>query len=228
MSLDDEIWEISAATRRGPHHEVNQDSHAALPEAGLFAVADGMGGHAEGELASQSITGMLATVAEAQSPLSVRVALVEEAMAVINSALRQRAAKSGDGDIIGSTVVVAVVGEGLLVCLWAGDSRIYRQRDDQLVLLTEDHVLESEGRPTHVLTRAIGSATHVPIARAVTPTQPGDTLLLCSDGLNKALDDAGLAALLSQPLPGLADRLVARAVAAGARDDVTAVIARRA
>lgn len=227
MSLGEEHWEISAATRTGPHHEVNQDSYTALPESGLFAVADGMGGHAYGELASQSITRMLATVAEPQAPLSVRVALVEEGISAINEALRVRAAQLVEGDIIGSTVAAALVGEGLLVCLWAGDSRVYRRRDETFVLLTEDHVLESGGRPSHVLTRAVGSATHLPIARRVTPTQPGDTLLLCSDGLNKTLTDDELAVLMGEPLPGLAERLVARAVANGGRDDVTAVIARR-
>ncbi len=226
-SLDAELWEVSAATRTGPHHAVNQDSYAALPESGLFAVADGMGGHAHGELASQSITRMLATVAEPQAPLSVRVALVEEGISAINDALRLRSAQLVEGDIIGSTVAAALVGEGLLVCLWAGDSRVYRGRDGTLALLTEDHVLEAGGRPSHVLTRAVGSAAHLPIARRVTPTQPGDTLLLCSDGLNKALSDEELAALLGEPLPGLAERLVARAVASGGRDDVTALIARR-
>ena len=227
VNLGEELWEISAATRTGPHHEINQDSYTALPESGLFAVADGMGGHAYGELASQSITRMLATVAEPQAPLSVRVALVEEGISAINEALRVRAAQLVEGDIIGSTVAAALVGEGLLVCLWAGDSRVYRRRDESFVLLTEDHVLEAGGRPSHVLTRAVGSAAHLPIARRVTPTQPGDTLLLCSDGLNKTLTDDELALLLGEPLPGLAERLVARAVAGGGRDDVTAVIARR-
>lgn len=221
-----EAWSVSASTRQGPRHDANQDSHIALAEAGLFAVADGMGGHAEGELASQSITRMLATVVEPDATLAMRVALAEEAILAINATLRTRAAHSEDGDIIGSTVAVALVGEGMLVVLWAGDSRIYRLRCGELALLTEDHVLARSGRDSHVLTRAIGSAAHVEIERRVVPTAPGDTLLLCSDGLNKALDEDGIAALMAEPLEGLAERLVARAVAAGGRDDITAIVAR--
>ncbi len=178
-------------------------------------------------LASQSITRMLATVAEPQAPLSVRVALVEEGISAINEALRVRAAQLVEGDIIGSTVAAALVGEGLLVCLWAGDSRVYRRRDETFVLLTEDHVLESGGRaePCPDARRRLGhAAADRPPGH---PTQPGDTLLLCSDGLNKTLTDDELAVLMGEPLPGLAERLVARAVANGGRDDVTAVIARR-
>lgn len=227
MSLAGEVWEVSVATRQGPRHDVNQDSYAALPDAGLFAVADGMGGHADGELASQSITRMLAAVSEPQAPLTMRVALAEEGIAAINDALREHAARSAEGDIVGSTVVVALVGEGMLVCLWAGDSRVYRRRAEALAQLTEDHVLGEGPGAGHVLTHAVGSAAHLPIARCVTPTQPGDTLLLCSDGLNKALGDAEIGELLDEPLLGLAERLVARAVANGGRDDITAVIARR-
>jgi len=227
MSLTGEVWEVSVATRQGPRHDVNQDSYAALPEAGLFAVADGMGGHADGELASQSITRMLAAVSEPQAPLTMRVALAEEGITAINEALREHAARSTEGGIVGSTVAVALVGEGMLVCLWAGDSRVYRRRHDGLAQLTEDHVLGHGPDAGHVLTRAVGSAPYLPIARCVTPTLPGDTLLLCSDGLNKALADAEIGELLDEPLPGLAERLVARAVANGGRDDITAVIARR-
>ncbi|WP_376988886.1 PP2C family protein-serine/threonine phosphatase [Bosea sp. R86505] len=223
-----EIWETSAATHQGPHHPQNQDAFSAWREAGLFAVADGMGGHAAGDLASQSIVEILRAVVEPGATLAVRVALAEEAIEAVNGALRARAASSLHKDIIGSTVAVALVGEGMAVSLWVGDSRVYRFSGGRLSQLTRDHSLaeEEDSGNSHVLTRAVGSAAQVEIERAVTEIHPGDTLLVCSDGLNKALSDEDIAGFLSEPLSGLAERLVARAIVAGGRDDITAVIAR--
>ncbi len=223
-----EIWDASAATHRGPNHPQNQDAFSAWREAGLFAVADGMGGHADGDLASQSIVEILRAVVEPGAALAIRVALAEEAIEAVNGALRAKAASAQHKDIIGSTVAVALVDEGMAVSLWVGDSRVYRFSDGRLSQLTRDHSLAEDDAPggSNVLTRAVGSAAHVEIERIVTDIIPGDTLLVCSDGLNKALSDEAIAQFLSEPLSGLAERLVARAIVNGGRDDITAVIAR--
>lgn len=224
------IWEASAATMQGPKHDENQDAFAAWPEAGLFVVADGMGGHTDGGLASRSIVEILQTVLEPGVELTVRVAMAEEAIEAVNVALRDKADSLPSRDIIGSTVVALLVGESHAVSLWVGDSRIYHYRHGRLRRLTRDHTLAEDSDVTegnlHVLTRAVGSARHVEIERVVTEVAPGDTLLVCSDGLTKALGDEEIALFLAEPLPGLAERLVARAVVNGGRDDTTAIVAR--
>jgi serine/threonine protein phosphatase PrpC len=224
------IWEASVATMQGPNHDENQDAFASWPEAGLFVVADGMGGHTDGGLASRSIVEILQTVLEPGVELTVRVALAEEAIEAVNAALRAKADTLPSRDIIGSTVVALLVGDDLAVCLWVGDSRIYLHSGGLLRRLTRDHSLAEDSDVTegnlHVLTRAVGSTPHVEIERLVTPVAPGDTLLVCSDGLTKALSEEEIASFMDEPLPGLAERLVARAVVSGGRDDTTAVVAR--
>lgn len=224
------IWEASSATMQGPNHDENQDAFAAWPEAGLFVVADGMGGHTDGGLASRSIVEILQTVLEPGVELTVRVALAEEAIEAVNTALREKADTLPSRDIIGSTVVALLVGDDLAVSLWVGDSRIYHYSQGRLRRLTRDHTLAEDSDVTegnlHVLTRAVGSTRDVEIERAVTLIAPGDTLLVCSDGLTKVLSDEEIASFMGEPLPGLAERLVARAVASGGRDDTTAVVAR--
>lgn len=224
------IWEASCATMQGPKHDENQDAFASWPEAGLFVVADGMGGHTDGGLASRSIVEILQTVLEPGVELTVRVALAEEAIEAVNTALRDKADTLPSRDIIGSTVVALLVGDNLAVSLWVGDSRIYHHSRGVLRRLTRDHTLAEDSDVTegnlHVLTRAVGSTRHVEIERAVTEVAPGDTLLVCSDGLTKALSEEEIARFMAEPLPGLAERLVARAVVSGGRDDTTAVVAR--
>lgn len=224
------IWESSAATRQAPHHDHNEDAHADWPEAGLFVVADGMGGHTDGGLASRSIVEILQCVLDAQADLAVRVALAEEGIEAVNAALRQKADQLPTRDVIGSTVAALLVGDGLAVALWVGDSRIYLLSGGRLRRLTRDHSLAEDGDGEsgnqNVLTRAVGSTPLVEIDRVVSEVQAGDTLLVCSDGLTKAMPDEEIASFLSDPLLGLADRMIARAVVLGARDDVTIVIAR--
>jgi len=224
------IWDVSSATMQGPNHDDNQDAYAAWPEAGLFVVADGMGGHTDGGLASRSIVEILQTVLEPGVELTVRVALAEEAIEAVNTALREKADTLPSRDIIGSTVVALLVGDNLAVSLWVGDSRIYHFSQGRLRRLTRDHTLAEDSDVTegnlNVLTRAVGSTRHVEIERLVTEVAAGDTLLVCSDGLTKALSEEEIAGFLAEPLPGLAERLVARAVVSGGRDDTTAVVAR--
>ncbi len=224
------IWESSAATRQAPHHDHNEDAHADWPEAGLFVVADGMGGHTDGGLASRSIVEILQCVLDAQADLAVRVALAEEAIEAVNAALREKADQLPTKDVIGSTVAALIVGDGLAVCLWVGDSRIYLMSGGRLRRLTRDHSLAEDSDVAegnlNVLTRAVGSTPQVEIDRIVSQVQPGDTLLVCSDGLTKALTDEEIASFLADPLLGLAERMIARAVVLGARDDITAIVAR--
>jgi len=229
-ALSPMLWDSSSATRQGPHHDQNQDAYCDWPEAGLFVVADGMGGHTDGGLASQSIVEILRCVLDVEAELAIKVALAEEAIEAVNAALRQKADLLPDKDVIGSTVAALLVGDGRAVCLWVGDSRIYLHSGGQLRRLTRDHSLAEDSDVAegnlNVLTRAVGSTPQVEIDRNVVEVRSGDTVLVCSDGLIKAMSDEEIGVFMAGPLAGLAERMVARAVVLGARDDTTAIIAR--
>lgn len=221
-AVSDGGWRSRGASQQGLARAENQDSLVDLEPAGVFAVADGMGGHHDGGFASRTVTAALAGIADGSSSLELQTALVEEAMASANAALRQHAEGLSGHAIVGSTVVVLVVRDGRAVGLWAGDSRIYLRRGDALVQLTQDHVATGSG----ALTRAVGGAHSLALDRFLIAVLPGDTFLLCSDGLTKGLTDGEIARLLTEPLPGLPERLIARAVVNGSTDDTTVLVVR--
>ena len=228
-------WAITHAGTVRPH---NEDTLVSRPETGLWAVADGAGGHRSGEVAS----GMIAAALEGIPPaLSAEECLVQVRLRIsaVHEALRERAVREGgEGSMIASTVVVLLVRDGHFVCLWAGDSRAYLLRDGAMAPITKDHSLvqamvdagqlsaaEAEHHPrANVITRAVGADDPVLELDKVTGRLlPGDRFLLCSDGLTKALGDTAVAAWLADPADP-AQRLMDAALAAGARDNVTAVV----
>jgi len=229
-SSDRLIAMASSATWQSATHAHNEDAMATLPEAGLFVVADGMGGHVDGGLASRSIVEILCHAVDGGSQLAERLEQAETAIQSINKALRRESELRPEPVIIGSTVALLLVGEGYAACLWAGDSRIYLLRDGELYQLTRDHSLASEmpetGRPQNIITRAVGPRDLLELDRLVTPVALDDTLLVCSDGLTKVMEPDEIGELMHEPISGLADRIVARAVVLGSRDDVTVVVAR--
>lgn len=234
-----------AATHAGAVRPRNEDALVERPDLGLWAVADGAGGHGAGDVASRA-------VAEALEAIPVGLAAVEmlaEArlrLAAVHATLRQEAALHGPGRVIASTVVALIARDGHFACLWAGDSRAYLLRGGRLSRLTRDHSLVQElveaGRITeaeaethpqaNVITRAVGAAGELELDKVSGPMAPGDRFLLCSDGLVRALPESGIAALLLHAgddgtggAPAdTAAALVAHAVARGARDNVTAVV----
>ncbi len=236
MSLD--RFRSSAATRVSAARSHNEDAYVNRPEIGLWAVAEGAGGHARGEVAS----GMIAEVLDAIPPgLSAGAILAEvrNRMRATHAALREEM-RSGDvHDVSASTVVILMARDDHFACLWAGDSRGYLLRDGQLTQLTHDHSLvqelvdagaisaaEAERHPrANVITRAVGSEAEVlELDKVSGRLIRGDRFLLCSDGLCKTLDDRMLGELLTAPPEAPpADGLVESALAHNARDNVTAV-----
>jgi serine/threonine protein phosphatase PrpC len=221
----------SSATWQSASHAHNEDAMAAVPEAGLFVVADGMGGHADGDLASRSIVEILCHAVDGGSELAERMEQAEMAIQSINRALRREGEQRPKPVIIGSTVALLLIGEGYAACLWAGDSRIYLLRDGELYQLTRDHTLaaetqETSARAQNIITRAVGPRDLLELDRLVTPVTLGDTLLVCSDGLTKVMEPDEIGELMREPMTGLAERIVARAVVLGSRDDVTVVVVR--
>ena len=189
---------------------INEDACVALPELGLWAVADGMGGHEAGDVASRLI---VETLQQTPPPTDWRSFLdaVRERLCEVNRRLREESAQRYQHRTIGSTVVVLAAYEGQCACLWVGDSRIYRLRDGQLQQLTRDHshvqelvdqgLISPEEAHHHplsnVITRAVGSADELHVDEVDYPLRAGDMFLLCSDGLNKTVSDEEIARLLA-------------------------------
>ena len=228
-----------AVTHPGTRRGHNEDIFVDRPDLGLWAVADGAGGHQAGEIASEMIATTLRTIPGALTAEEM-LAQVRLRIAATHAALRECAARKGEGAIVASTVVVLIVRHGHFVCLWAGDSRAYLLRDSVLRRITRDHSLvqelvdagdlderDAEGHPrANVITRAVGDSTEtVELDKVTDRLMDGDRFLLCTDGLSKVLDDEKLAAILRANGPeSAAEKLLAAALAQQAADNVTAVV----
>jgi serine/threonine protein phosphatase PrpC len=226
-----------AVTHPGAVRTHNEDAFLERPDIGLWAVADGAGGHEAGEVASAMLVEALSTIPAGLSAAEL-LAQVRLRIAATHAALRAEAARRGPSTVIASTLVVLLARGQHFACLWAGDSRIYMLRDGALHQLTRDHSLvqelvdsgmlrpeEAEGHPrANVITRAIGADDAPPELDKVSDRAlPGDRFLLCCDGLNKTLPEHELAALLGAGATP-ASALVEEAVRQHATDNVTAVV----
>jgi len=235
-----------AATDVGLVRPTNQDAHLATPP--VFVVADGMGGHEGGEVASAAVVEEFARLARAGFDPSEAVAAVERALhaarARIVAHVQQRRAAGAVDYWSGTTVVAALLAadaEGpkwLLVNL--GDSRIYKLHDDRFDQVSVDHSVvqqlidsgqisaaEAEQHPErHVITRALGPGGDAEPDLFVLPLGSARRLLLCSDGVSGMVDDAEMGRIVREVADprDAAEQLVARALAAGGEDNATAVI----
>ena len=204
----------------------NEDAVLVRDEVGLWAVADGIGGHAAGDFACAMIVERLGALARTGSGLAF-VEAIEDALVQVNADLLDNAAARGV-DLVGSTVVVLVAAEQRFYCGWAGDSRVYRFEAGRLVRLTRDHVHGSgnDGAGTAPLTRAVGVTKELRLDWVVADDRAGAQFLLCSDGLNKEMSDEELAAEFRRGLKpaALVDTLFETALRRGARDNVSAIV----
>lgn len=224
----------SAATHPGAVRARNEDSYVDRPDIGLWAVADGAGGHQAGDVASRIIADLLDAV-PAGLPATDLLAEVRLRLARAHEALWMEARRRGPQAMLVSTVVVLLVRDDYYACLWAGDSRAYLLRGRHLRRLTRDHSLvqelfdsgaisaaEAERHPAaNVITRAVG-AEGLELDKVTDRLYPGDRFLLCSDGLFKTLPERSLAELLAAE-DVIAGGLLATALDRRADDNVTAV-----
>jgi len=226
----------------------NEDALCAAPELGLFAVADGMGGYAGGEVASAIVVDTLSRFfarvagdAETTWPYQPERGLCHCAgmvsVAVHHAHEEVRAKKTGFLADMGSTVAALVVREGHAVIAHVGDSRVYRLRAGALAQLTRDHSLAEEMRAAggqvgddfpyrNVITRAVGMREGHRADVVTSSLEPGDVFLLCTDGLTESLDETDIAAALGHAPALAAPALVRAAYDAGGRDNITAVVVR--
>ena len=231
-------WSSAANTHPGNHRPRNEDAVFCSSGRCLWAVADGMGGHKAGDYASEAIAQTLSDV-ELSTSLSECVDRIEDALLEVNDHLRHHARAECDGNTVGSTVVVLVVREDVGVALWAGDSRLYRVRGRQMQQITRDHnpiadlldtgaVTEEEalGTDTHVITRAVGGQRELHLDVAVFDVSPGDTMLLCTDGLYREVDAQQIFDALRLDVDHAVDTLMDDCLSGDARDNVSLVVAR--
>jgi serine/threonine protein phosphatase PrpC len=229
----------AAVTHAGAVRTINEDACLDRPDAGLWAVADGMGGHDAGAYASRAVVDGIESVIGPE-PSSFAVAEIVAALETCNSALRDYAAGKGSS-IVGSTSVVLTVCGRRYACVWAGDSRLYQLRGGVLRQLSRDHsyvqelvdggkldAAAAEAHPrANVITRAVGAAPGLDLDVVAGEVLDGDVFLLCSDGLSKTVPDDEIAAVLETENPAeAAGILLERAIDRKARDNVTVVIVR--
>lgn len=227
-----------ARSHRGRVRRLNEDRFLDAPKAGLWAVADGMGGHQAGDVAAELTVEGLAELGAFGSGYAHLTAVCER-LQRINDELRRRAAERPAGSVIGATVVALLVHEDHYACVWAGDSRAYLLRNGQLEQITRDHSLvqdlvdsgairpeEARGhRHANVITRAVGAQANLAPDLHNAALEPGDLFLLCSDGLTGALEDAEIAEVLGRcDLESAADELLQLTLDRGARDNVTLLL----
>lgn len=213
----------------------NEDAFVVRGDIGLWAVADGAGGHDDGDVASSAAVAALAAIPASLSAAEV-LAQVRLRLGDVHTELQRRAACSASGDSTATTVVVVLARGDHFACLWAGDSRAYLLRKGTLSQVTHDHSLvqelvdagmiapdEAEGHPqANVITRAVGAPDTLQLDKVSGRLLPGDLLLLCTDGLFKAVPESEIANLLTSG--GGPEQLLDCALRAGARDNVTALV----
>jgi type VI secretion system protein ImpM len=217
---------VSAAlTDRGPVRTSNQDALIERPDMGLWAVADGMGGLSNGDLASRMVCDSLAESPTLAS-LDEQIEVVTEQLRRVNEYLHRAATRTVNPVQSGSTVVVLVIRQNECAVLWAGDSRAYRLRDGLVSQLTTDHSWAQLGGPDEqVITRAVGAEDSLDLDVVRSDVRVNDRYMLCSDGIGRALDPRDLRQLL-QTLEAAAccRELIAHSVAQGGTDNMTSVI----
>jgi serine/threonine protein phosphatase Stp1 len=205
-------WSSASSSITGNVRKVNEDSCLDMPAVGLWVVADGMGGHNAGDVASRMITESLAMVRPQQRPSSV-IDDVENRLLAVNNTLYRRSVEVPDAGLSGSTVAVLLVFDRYTVSMWAGDSRVYRSRGTVLEQITTDHSELQEHSNSgitnggisggaieaaqNVITRAVGGTDELHVDIELRELQDGDHYLICSDGLYKELNEAQIGQYLS-------------------------------
>lgn len=225
-------YRSAALTHAGRVRSTNQDAFVDRADVRLWAVADGMGGHMDGDVASRMVCEGLADLMPSAT-LDETLNDVQRRMSQVNTKLYAAAVRPVNPVQSGSTVVVFVVKRTACAILWAGDSRLYRLRHQQLTQLTTDHTWAAQMLPEadqdedadHSIMRAVGGEDTLVLDVRRDRVRLGDRYLLCSDGLTRELTSTHIAMLLGQgDVHESAQALLDATLAAGARDNVTIVV----
>lgn len=236
-------WRSAARTDAGKVRARNEDAFLDCPQHGLWVVADGMGGHQGGDIASQLIVASLAELPP-MGEFDARLDSLRRCLHWLNRRLGQElTVTAGRRDsIMGSTVVALLLQGDRAACVWAGDSRCYLWREQRLYQLSRDHSLmqtlideqqmsveQARSHPAaNALTRAVGAGERLSLEVLELQVYPDDVFLLCSDGLYQEITRNALCRALSLAAPQVAlQRLFDEALDGAARDNLTAVVVRQ-
>ena len=209
-----------------------------MPEQQIWAVADGMGGYEAGNVASEMIVSTLQNL-KSDDSLNELVNRVEDRLIYVNHRILKYADTMLDGRILGSTVVTLIIKGRVGICLWAGDSRLYRYRYCQLEQLSRDHSLVEEQlmrglitpeearshSKSNVITRAVGADSEIYIDINAFSVQPGDIFLLCSDGLHNIVSNSEIEETLAgRTIDQAVKALTQKSLDNGADDNVSVIL----
>jgi len=236
---DRPMIEFGHLTHVGLRRELNEDTYYGDSELGLWLVADGMGGHQYGEVASALARETIVREVREGTPLAQAIRIADEE--IIRASKRRNEALP-----MGTTVVAARVSGSRFEVAWVGDSRVYLWREGQLAQLSQDHsyvqeliaqgAITNEQARSHphrnVVTQALGvtDPQQLNVETMTGELRPGMQLLLCSDGLTEEVDDGGIARILAHgecSAQECVDGLVAAALDGGGSDNVTVILVRR-
>ena len=232
-------FETGAATHVGRVRKANEDSYIAMPELGFWAVADGVGGHEAGQLASQTLTHELATMGPSVSA-SDQLARFQDRVLRGNDRIRQIVEERGGG-MMGTTIAAILIFDMQFACVWSGDSRVYRIRDSEIEQISHDHsevqelidqgIIKPEEASSwprrNIITRAVGIFDDPDVEIRQGDIEPGDVFLVCSDGLTGHVpDNEILTGVLDQRSQDACDALIETTLERGATDNVSIIIVR--
>ena len=230
-------WQSASQTHTGNVRQLNEDAFLDCADQQLWVVADGMGGHQAGDLASQMIIDTLSDFRQTEH-LGKNIDSISGVIKTVNSRLIAMA-QQRRAEIIGSTVALFHAINRYGVCVWAGDSRIYRYRDGRLVQLTRDHTYNAEMDEQsiflqhlpdwlvedNVITRAVGGHEDLNLDYQILEIRTADIYLLCSDGLTGEVSDEELSEILSVSTLKKSMKLLFKlATKREAKDNITAIL----
>lgn len=232
-------WQSAQFSHKGNVRAYNEDACLVRNDMNLWAVADGMGGHEAGDVASNMIMEKLALI-ESSDNLPSLVDRIDDALINVNNALRELGRDQYNNRTIGSTVVsMCAIGE-FIAYLWAGDSRIYRIRNNEIEQLTRDHsevqnlidqgLLKPEEAELHpaanIITRAIGASEHTYLSTGIDRVHNGDIYVICSDGLYRDVKNTEMLqiARASSDVKDICHDLINLALSREARDNITVIV----
>lgn len=235
-------WKTGCMTHPGRSRELNEDSIYVNEDAGLFVLADGMGGHNAGEVASALAVALVSALIEEELESAEDLAeLVREAIAKTNTVILSKSVNNTAWSEMGTTLVVALLSDSEMIIAHVGDSRAYSVTKGEMIQLTEDHtfvadwlkrglITKEQARTHHQrhgLTEALGVTDEVEIELLARPQATDECLLLCSDGLTDMVDDEEILEIIAAAAnPQQAcHSLVNAANAKGGTDNISVILA---
>lgn len=230
-------WYAFSASQKGHYHQTNEDSVLLADNVGFWSIADGMGGHDEGQLASCTLVTNLKQLDRRQY-FPLNVVQINQCIQFTNQQLQTNSLKLSSNAVMGTTLALLLFDNQKIHCIWAGDSRIYRLRDKKLEQLTYDHTqlndLQRAGliQPTQIpqhssankVTRAIGIAPSVDLEHVTEELQHRDIFILCSDGLTRAIDNSNIESLITnESIDDMPKKLITAVSEKGLEDDTSVI-----